>query len=29
MGLLLDAYRFDTRDAFVELTKRVALRVAA
>ena len=28
-GILLDAYRFDTLDAFVELTKRVALRVAA
>jgi hypothetical protein len=28
-GILLDAYRFDTLDAFVELTKRVPLRVAA
>jgi len=28
-GILLDSYRFDTVDAFVELTKRVALRVAA
>jgi hypothetical protein len=28
-GILLDSYRFDTLDAFVELTKRVPLRVAA
>jgi DNA invertase Pin-like site-specific DNA recombinase len=28
-GILLDAYRFDTLDAFVELTRRVPLRVAA
>ena len=28
-GILLDAYRFDTLDAFVELTKRVPLRGAA
>jgi DNA invertase Pin-like site-specific DNA recombinase len=28
-GILLDSYRFDSLDAFVELTKRVALRVAA
>jgi hypothetical protein len=28
-GILLDAHRFDTLDAFVELTKRVPLRVAA
>ena len=27
-GILLDSYRFDTLDAFVDLTKRVALRVA-
>jgi DNA invertase Pin-like site-specific DNA recombinase len=28
-GILLDTYRFDTLDAFVELTKRVPLRVTA
>jgi DNA invertase Pin-like site-specific DNA recombinase len=28
-GILLDSYRFDTLGAFVELTKRVPLRVAA
>ena len=28
-GILLDAYRFDTLDAFVHLAKRTALRVAA
>ena len=28
-GILLDAYRFDTLDAFVDLARRVALRVAA
>jgi len=28
-GILLDAYRFDTLDAFVELTKRVTLQAAA
>lgn len=28
-GILLDAYRFDTLDAFVALTRRVALRLAA
>ncbi|WP_395698455.1 recombinase family protein [Methylocella sp.] len=28
-GILLDAYRFDTLDAFIHLAKRVALRVAA
>ena len=28
-GILLDAYRFDTLDAFIELTRRAPLRSAA
>jgi hypothetical protein len=28
-GILLDAYRFDTLDAFVDLTRRTPLKVAA
>jgi hypothetical protein len=27
-GILLDAYRFDTLDAFIDLTRRTPLRVA-
>jgi hypothetical protein len=28
-GILLDAFRFDTLDAFIDLTRRTPLRVAA
>lgn len=28
-GILLDAYRFDTLEAFFDLTRRVPLKVAA
>ena len=28
-GILLDAYRFDTLEAFMDLTRRAAVRVAA